>query len=193
VIPERVKFLITYLNRSSTSRGDTRTLEFRRRWLDRYSNAEKSWWYMNILGLNSIFCFTIFQNVITLWREVRKTMVIHGYFDLQVNRWNRIVFEIWKPTVIRGYSKYNDSSLSSIQSSERHVMHKNLTDYYDLRKQSHAIFIYIYHYLRKSSNYIFSPTSFTLRSYFTACTYIHNNELELYSFSITNRNFIRFQ
>ena len=69
--------------RPSTSRGDTRTLEFRQRWLNRYSIAEKSWWYMNILGSNSIFCFTLFPNVITLWREVRKTMVIHGYFNLQ--------------------------------------------------------------------------------------------------------------
>jgi len=74
------------------------------------------------------------------WKGIRKTRVIPGYSNLQANLLYRIVFGIWKPTVIRGYLKYKIRTVSHIDFPK--VIHEHFRDSFPL-----CDFVYLFIHL----------------------------------------------
>ena len=134
------EYSILYLSIPDKSWWYTNT-RYWQRWLGRYSNAENHGDTWIFQSSNSILCFHVISKCVRL---VGKEYEKPGWFlDIPIFKLNllyRIVFEIWKTTVIRGYLKYAIRTVSRIDFPK--VIHEHFRDSFPL-----CDFVYLFIHL----------------------------------------------
>ena len=144
VIPARVKFHITYLI-------DLRQVVV----IHEHSNFDKDDWIVIRSRKNHgdtwifwvrirYFVLRYFQMWLLCEEKYEKPWWFMDTSICEDNRLNRIVFEIWKPTVIRGYFNYNDSSLPSTWSSVRYAQKSHTLSWLTKTKLRNTHYLYFW-------------------------------------------------